>query len=323
MSEGHGFGLQGEKSNEKNFNPDTEEIIEKLVPGKLIGFRRFRFDSVSFMLKSMLNHVPAMPGENTAEHIGYSYYSADLYSRHCNAPAEGCFCGFYGYYTPELIDTTFNSNAGTCCAVVEVWGKVILGTKGFRAQKMKILGVVAPDEVVRCAPTVGMVVEEMGLWAREAERQVYYNAWGITVQRYGVREYPTIEDMVSSHPPQDVSHLIPTPDAELPEPVRGVFRPYSSAGYWGTTSYSPFTPTPYWSVPPYSPSFAPSLWTGPASFHVSSSIIPGHSTVALPNGNRVIVPDGWTGFAGCFCDFCEGGRIIEQCRQQKTLLEDE
>lgn len=62
----------------------------------------------------------------------------------CKGMEPGCGCGFYAYHTG---DVRYATNGPGCrvVGVVEAYGKLILGTTGFRAEKARILGVVVPS----------------------------------------------------------------------------------------------------------------------------------------------------------------------------------
>jgi hypothetical protein len=57
------------------------------------------------------------------------------------SPQLGCFCGFYAAYHPDgLINAPGTHDfLNQKLAVVEASGRIVLGTKGFRAEKMKIV----------------------------------------------------------------------------------------------------------------------------------------------------------------------------------------
>lgn len=137
------------------------------------------------------------PGENIAscyylsKQGVYTSYYEDLHK----APMLSCECGFWAYHNVE--DT---HNVGTnethwmTLAAVEVYGKTVLGTKGVRAEKMKIIGLVLPLEVAQLSP------------AHPIRR-----AWDMVVEQYGVPTYGHATDLVKAHPSQDISRLLSKP----------------------------------------------------------------------------------------------------------------
>lgn len=52
---------------------------------------------------------------------------------------QGCTCGFYAYYHQDPY-----ARAGRVSGVVEGYGRVVLGTAGFRCEKARILGLLVP-----------------------------------------------------------------------------------------------------------------------------------------------------------------------------------
>lgn len=61
----------------------------------------------------------------------------------CGGMEATCGCGFYAYHASEQRYAT-NGPGCRVVGVVEAYGKVVLGTTGFRAEKARILGVVVP-----------------------------------------------------------------------------------------------------------------------------------------------------------------------------------
>lgn len=53
-----------------------------------------------------------------------------------SSPEIACRCGIYGWYEPEW---ALKEHAGPILGVVEYSGKILLGTKGFRAEKAEIV----------------------------------------------------------------------------------------------------------------------------------------------------------------------------------------
>jgi hypothetical protein len=86
---------------------------------------------------------------------------------HGRIPSPNCECGFYAYKTEALARHRFGGgrvllgrsarfglgNFGTdayeVIGKVTLWGRVIRGTDGYRAQFARVVGLVAPDEIQR------------------------------------------------------------------------------------------------------------------------------------------------------------------------------
>lgn len=53
---------------------------------------------------------------------------------------QGCTCGFYAYYRGDPY-----ARARRVSGVIEGYGRVVLGTKGFRAQKARVVALLLPE----------------------------------------------------------------------------------------------------------------------------------------------------------------------------------
>lgn len=122
-------------------------------------------------------------------YAGVDEYGVPL--RHA-APGPTCACGFWAYYTPEVIDTG-NGNEWMALAAVKVQGNVVLGEKGVRAEKMEIAALQPPAELMNSPKLV-------------------WDAWNKLTQKLKVPYFWSKAELVEFFPPQDVSELIPKPD---------------------------------------------------------------------------------------------------------------
>lgn len=136
-----------------------------LVPGRIVGIRAFglREDGVLTGLTNHGGHYGyAHPGVNNAscllgplERIFSHALSCGTVFRppaaeergidrtftHDHVPAQlHCTCGFYAYYTVDDAPYTKKGLVG----IVAGTGRITAGSKGFRAQRAEILGVVIP-----------------------------------------------------------------------------------------------------------------------------------------------------------------------------------
>ncbi|KAE8763915.1 hypothetical protein [Georgenia thermotolerans] len=55
---------------------------------------------------------------------------------------QGCTCGFYAYYRADPY-----ARPRRVSGIIEGYGRVVLGTKGFRAQKARLVALVLPEEL--------------------------------------------------------------------------------------------------------------------------------------------------------------------------------
>lgn len=149
--------------------------------GSTVGIREFDVDSLG-RLTGVTHKVVWKPGENLAqckriknttlcteehEHVSWQYlrgmgstYQPDPSSTKrammnyvpglCTEPdpCEGldpdCGCGFYAYYGD--VSAYRGMTDVTVTGVVECFGKTIVGTKGFRAEKGRILALCFPEQ---------------------------------------------------------------------------------------------------------------------------------------------------------------------------------
>ena len=108
---------------------DEFDLVTTLVPGTIHGHRRWNVDRFG-RLHSPSQEFIWKPGENVAQ----CDLDTNLY--HHEVGRRDCGCGFYAYFDRK------SSFIGHINGVVESYGKVTAGTKGFRAQKAKVVGIV-------------------------------------------------------------------------------------------------------------------------------------------------------------------------------------
>jgi len=98
-----------------------------------------------------------------------------------------CRCGFYGYFDGS---DDYHDNARVT-AVVEAYGEVVIGTRGFRAMKARIVALRIKDG-------------EDGITSHVARK--------VTNNYKGVAIFDSFESMVSAFPPDTA--LEPSPDTD-------------------------------------------------------------------------------------------------------------
>ncbi|MEO9137451.1 MAG: hypothetical protein ABI345_00120 [Jatrophihabitans sp.] len=104
---------------------------EPLV-GEIVGLRTFRVDDYG-MLLPLYSNGAWYDGPNTAE---CDPPTGDYPLIPHPAPSPECECGFYIYGTTEAADQ--NRHVRRVKAVVSVWGRVVAGTQGVRAEHARI-----------------------------------------------------------------------------------------------------------------------------------------------------------------------------------------
>lgn len=123
-----------------------------------------------------------------ASHRRLSHLNYHNIREEYSPPVRHCSCGFYGWYNMRHVAGGGNRITG----VVEASGRVILGTKGFRAEKVQLLAL--------CS-------EELRWRDRRKAKRLG--------EIYDVPLYRRTADMLSDFPPQDVRELV----ADAEEPV--------------------------------------------------------------------------------------------------------
>jgi hypothetical protein len=140
---------------------------------------------------SIMSYYQWNPGINTAGcNNAVVHYDAH-YGK--NPPVSSCRCGLYGKYYPDDFKDVIGFGWGgpLVLGAIEAHGRVILGTKGFRAEKVRILGL-APFQAIDCSKIP------------------------LLANHYLVNYYDQIQDLVENFPPSDVSNLVPKETPEAP-----------------------------------------------------------------------------------------------------------
>lgn len=104
-----------------------------LTVGSVIGTRSFNWDDDDKTLTGVAFTVPWESGENTA--------ICGLDEDSCNGNDPACSCGFYAYWD----GSDDYSGYGKVSGVIEAYGKTVVGTRGFRAKKAKIVALLLPE----------------------------------------------------------------------------------------------------------------------------------------------------------------------------------
>lgn len=159
-----------------------------LVAGTVRVVRRFRVDELG-RLRSPQQGTVWRPGDNTAEcridqnvgqyriapggtvqvnigagrwvtYGGASVTAGTVTHRQAQHSMGSCKCGYYAYSDGH--DAAEYGGPDTVAAVVEGWGDVLLGTRGFRAQHAKVLAVTIPGQ--DAPPTRLLAANDVKSW---------------------------------------------------------------------------------------------------------------------------------------------------------------
>lgn len=141
------------------------------VAGSVQGLRTLVLSESDPRLLSV--HSPHMwaAGENVARCLDPMAVAYGTFNPH-RAGKIGCTCGFYAYTNGE--NTYYKYPQHHVGAVIEGYGIVTVGIKGFRAEKAKIIALFAAEEIIT-------------------------KSWHVLAQ-YDVPIYTRQDDMLAQHP---------------------------------------------------------------------------------------------------------------------------
>ncbi|MDQ2874805.1 MAG: hypothetical protein M3Y33_08445 [Actinomycetota bacterium] len=156
--------------------PGFEERAEaEWSPGTVRGVRYFTVDETG-SLHGAGQGVTWTQGENVA----VCRYSPD----HVPPHAGDCGCGFWAYWTREAAQSIFASGSRQVIGVIEAYGRTLIGDKGFRAAKARILGVGCmfetsepPDSAALSAPRT-LSARQRGLYESLPGFRASFHAMG-------------------------------------------------------------------------------------------------------------------------------------------------
>lgn len=122
-----------------------------MVAGTIRGFRSFRILPAGPTLTGLVHEDMWFPGDNTAKCHCFTWPPP------VHTPGSlSVECGFYAYTNGESDYAVTDCGAVNCrvCetsanAVIEAWGTVTVGTRGFRAQHARIVAITNKDAVNR------------------------------------------------------------------------------------------------------------------------------------------------------------------------------
>jgi hypothetical protein len=152
--------------------------VSDLVVGEVRGYRAWKLGSDGFLWGlSGLHRWESATDEADCVLSGIAGVDHP-------APFPGCKSGLYAYYRA----TTASPTVGEVFGVVAVAGRVILATRGMKAERMTILALVTDD---------ALLDEWLG-------------------ERYGVPFYPSREALLADYPPQGYGELVDVDPTDPP-----------------------------------------------------------------------------------------------------------
>jgi hypothetical protein len=162
----------------------------ELVPGTLRGYRGWRWnENIQRLVSTGWLHdweqerlqpdAMCLRSDAEARRI-HAVFSVELVhlAVGSRAPASECTCGFYASYAPRVyIDHASLYSGSYLHGTVSAHGAIVLGTQGFRAQR----------------------VELDALWGRTSE---------VAAEVYGVPWFQSERQMLQEFPPSNVDELL-------------------------------------------------------------------------------------------------------------------
>lgn len=172
--------------------------VRPFAAGTVVGLRSFRPGREA--LQGVVRPAPWQAGENLAR----CYPNGRLdeppsNDEHHRVAGLDCTCGFYAYFG-DANDYSSPMFGGSVTGIIEGYGVVTLGSRGFRAAKARIVALVRPDFLDCGYPDCTC-------------RAPYAAAVTAMLARYDVPIYDTVDQALTAHPttkPQDVG-ITPPP----------------------------------------------------------------------------------------------------------------
>ena len=162
--------------------PDYAGTESTLVPGRLRGYRLWGLQDKEPLLHSTNTTHCWQRGDNEAMCCYYNHPDAP-------APISMCHCGFYAKHDHTYFDDIAGWIEDTTyvAGVIEAWGKILLGDKGFRAQYARIVAITP--------------YTNLSLKNRHRIKNI--------ASSYGVEYQERIEYLAERYPKSDISDLLP------------------------------------------------------------------------------------------------------------------
>lgn len=159
---------------------------EILIPSSLLGFRQWYWKEGSI---SSFGNSKWTNGSLTSVCERFSVLG-ETKEEH-SSPDMDCSCGIYAHYLPlESYERTYN-----IFGVIEASGRILMGTKGFRAEKAKIVAL------------SGYGPSTQWFTTREKTRGIFPPDVVDFCTSIGVPYFPTVKQMVYEFPQVDLTSL--------------------------------------------------------------------------------------------------------------------
>lgn len=168
------------------FSQKDYKGTEYMILESVLGFRQW-----SWLRNSLIGTMAVDWNKGSLEAVCKRYSTREEEEVFHSSPDAECQCGIYAHYLPL---ESYPSRYGVF-GVVEASGRILMGTRGFRTEKAKIVALAGFGEVNQW-----FEVERPG--DPDTTRGIIDFATSI-----GVPYFPTVEKMVQEFPQKDLSSL--------------------------------------------------------------------------------------------------------------------
>lgn len=159
---------------------------EILVPNTILGYRQW-----SWKEKGLSSYGDSKWNKGSLTSVCHRFVSIDGTRETHSSPDIDCTCGIYAHYLPLESYERQNNIFG----VVEASGRILMGTKGFRAEKAKIVAL------------SGYGSGNQWFETKEKTRGIYPEEVVDFCTEIGVPYFPTVKQMVYEFPQVDLTSL--------------------------------------------------------------------------------------------------------------------
>jgi hypothetical protein len=200
------------------------DLGRPLVPGSLRGYRTWEPDRrhgqatdgmlpLTSVTRPQVVWSPALRARCVPREVACPTSGPPTPLAVHRAPQPGCNCGIYGWYGPDDTGMLDARIFGT----IQASGLILMGERGFRAERASVTAVVTRNRQVAAACT-----------------------------RAGIAVYRRRRDLLRDYPPDDLSSLLedrgPCPPAPWWARWLGGWNHALWFGAWGVAPYMPPTP---------------------------------------------------------------------------------
>lgn len=132
---------------------------EQEEPIKGFKLANVRFSSGRYMFLALRGHSSyGIEGTASCERVSLSGFGTTAFGEPHAAPAVGCRCGFYAVPEPgDLYNTDYEYLAAPFLLELDLFGRVVVHEKGYRAEKQRVLSVKTQRRCYYCAANASLL----------------------------------------------------------------------------------------------------------------------------------------------------------------------